>query len=590
MNHGSGWFVAAGPDACGIVQASLPDYPTGQFLFFRVADPSMVSERHGVTVLVDGRIDNRRELLHALGLAADLTNAGLVLSAWLCWGEQTIERLHGDFAIVVHDLGRHSLFLARDIFGQRSLFYRLFGDGLVVGPSSAELAKLVGSCEPDILHLLREEILEADEGDSTNYREVRRVRPGEILRWNGAVSATRYWRPRLDPLPIDDGEATEEYRSLLDQAVAARLPRGGTVACHLSSGFDSAAVVATASRLAGSGRVRAFTSAPWPGDFTVPKDRVADEAPIARELSAELGIAHRTIRDNESPLTLWRRYSGVFEMPIRKPFNTAWWTAIAQQAREGGSSVLLTGEMGNLTLNFGGPHVLANYLSSRRYLVWLRESLLALRRPEFSWKGVAFNSVAPFLPSALRQRLTGDNLGAVTFLRREHWERAGISPDYNSSPESRLDYFRLLDWGLHRNSTRTLFGLDERDAMADRRIAEFALRLPPEQFFRNGQARPLAKRALADRLPPYILDAKTRGLQSADWALRLDRAAASEALEEISASHAAVELFDFEAMRQALNNWPVADWNRLDIVMRYRVAFVSALATGYFLLSLEGRL
>ena len=90
---------------------------------------------------------------------------------------------------------------------------------------------------------------------------------------------------------------------------------------------------------------------------------------------------------------------------------------------------------------------------------------------------------------------------------------------------------------------------------------EFSLRLPPQQFYWRGVPRPLARAALADRLPRSVIDLKKRGLQAADWATQFTREEADAMLEEISASSTAQDLFDLPRMRDAINRWPAQDWN-----------------------------
>src|SRR5205085_8444659 len=101
-------------------------------------------------------------------------------------------------------------------------------------------------------------------------------------------TARRHYRPRFAACRLASaGEYAEALREKLDQAVAAQLRGiGGGVAAHLSAGWDSAAVAATAARLLApeGGRVTAFTAAPRSGaEGLAPKGREADESAGAAE-------------------------------------------------------------------------------------------------------------------------------------------------------------------------------------------------------------------------------------------------------------------------------------------------------------------
>ncbi len=82
---------------------------------------------------------------------------------------------------------------------------------------------------------------------------------------------------------------------------------------------------------------------------------------------------------------------------------------------------------------------------------------------------------------------------------------------------ARLWALRRGDRGPHQKGVLAGWGIDVRDPTADRRLVEFCLAVPTDQFMRDGAPRALARRALADRLPAAVLNAPTKGYQAADW-------------------------------------------------------------------------
>jgi asparagine synthase (glutamine-hydrolysing) len=147
----------------------------------------------------------------------------------------------------------------------------------------------------------------------------------------------------------------------------------------------------------------------------------------------------------------------------------------------------------------------------------------------------------------------------------------------------RLAAIRAMDAGLLRKGALGDTGIDERDAMADRRLIDLSFRLPPEQLLHRGRYHPLARRALADRLPSELLDSKLRGLQGADWYERLNKAHAQEIVEELAACHAAAELLDIGRLRAAINEWPEGGTADPRTTVVYRMRLPMALATGAFI-------
>jgi asparagine synthase (glutamine-hydrolysing) len=74
-----------------------------------------------------------------------------------------------------------------------------------------------------------------------------------------------------------------------------------------------------------------------------------------------------------------------------------------------------------------------------------------------------------------------------------------------------------MDQGNYNKGVLGGWGVDMRDPSADRRLVEFCLSVPPEQFLAGGVPRSLARRAFADRLPPEVLRERRKGYQAADW-------------------------------------------------------------------------
>jgi asparagine synthase (glutamine-hydrolysing) len=69
---------------------------------------------------------------------------------------------------------------------------------------------------------------------------------------------------------------------------------------------------------------------------------------------------------------------------------------------------------------------------------------------------------------------------------------------------------------------RALHGLEIRDPLADRRLIEFSLGIPTEQYANNGKHRKLIKRMMSDLLPQEITSRKPlAGRQCADWHSRM---------------------------------------------------------------------
>ena len=163
----------------------------------------------------------------------------------------------------------------------------------------------------------------------------------------------------------------------------------GAVGTHLSAGYDSAAVTATAARLLApaGGKVVAFTAVPREGyDGPAPKDRIGDEGPLAAATAAMYpNIDHVLIRSGHlSPLDQLDRSFFLFDRPMLNPCNWVWLAAINGAARDRKLPVVLTGQMGNMSLSYNGLEFLPELLGRGRVLRLLREGAKARRARQYA--------------------------------------------------------------------------------------------------------------------------------------------------------------------------------------------------------------
>jgi asparagine synthase (glutamine-hydrolysing) len=109
--------------------------------------------------------------------------------------------------------------------------------------------------------------------------------------------------------------------------------------------------------------------------------------------------------------------------------------------------------------------------------------------------------------------------------------------------------------GCRLQQTGAGFALDIRDPTIDRRVMEFCLAIPDDQYVRGGNQRFLIRRAMAGMLPPSVLLNRQRGLQASDLGVRLRQNAPQiqAALQRIETqSRLARDILDLQKMGNVL--------------------------------------
>ena len=589
----------------------------GQRLFSRSVKQSAKTigvARSGDEALLvaDVRLDNRQELAAALrvaeGEAKRLSEPELLLRALQCWGEDALERVEGDFAFAFWDAPRQRLMLARDFLGQQPLHYS-HGRGFFAFASMAKglhaLPEVLRSPNLDALAGLV--ALLPESGTETFFESVEKVQPGHLVTvTKDGIRSQRWWRPSLDPLQLPRPEEyAEALRERCDNAVQARLRGSGpVVAAHLSGGLDSSVVAATAARLLSpsGGRVTAFTAVPRPGYQGAPmREGIQDEGPLAASVAAmHANMDHVLVPNGGSPFAALDRYFLLYERPVLNLCNSVWSHHILDRAREGGLRVLLTGAFGTMSLSHDGMPLLSRLLRQGRLLRLAHESI-DLVREGARFGTVAAQAVGPYLPARLwraigRLRGASRSLTDYTAIAPEAirayriGERAaerGLDLSYRpprNAVEARLWVLRRVDMGNYNKGTLGGWGIDTRDPTADRRLVEFCLRVPEEQYLRRGIRRALVRDAFADRIPAQVRQERRKGYQAPDWHVDL-RAARDEAGEEIGRignCGQARAILDCERMKRLVRDWPDTGWEEPATVQKYRLALLRGVSIGHF--------
>ena len=569
-----------------------------------------------LTLVADVRLDNRAELAASLGLppgeAARLCDAEILLACLARWGEAAVARLVGDFAFALWDARAERLLLARDFVGQRPLFYHCGKRFVALASTPAGLHALPEVPRgPDEQAVAEFVALIPPSGARTFHAGISRVEPGHFVAVSRAgVSSHRYWAPGEAAAAPAGRDHAEGLRHHLEEATRCRLRgAGAAVGAHLSAGLDSASVTATAARLSGpaGAKVVAFTAAPREGyDGPCPEGRIGDEAPLAAATAALYpNIEHVVVRAGPvSPLADLDRYHRLFDRPTLNLANWTWLSAINRAAHERGLTVMLTGQIGNASVSYAGFERLPELLGGGRLARLWREAAALTRDGTMTWPGVLAQTFGPFAPPWLWRRLTRsrsvsdilrytairpDRLAALEPVARARGHDFGYRPR-RSGIAARLAILRRMDPASYNKGSLAGWGVDYRDPTGDRRLVEYCLATPMEQFLAHGESRSLARRALRGVLPDAVLDERCKGYQAADWheGLSAARGEVAAELERLARFDPAAQLLDLDRLRRLAGDWPDGGWAKARVVQSYRLALLRGIAAGHFLRKASG--
>jgi asparagine synthase (glutamine-hydrolysing) len=260
----------------------------------------MVSQDGCVALSYNGEIYNAAALRSELeGLGYNFrsrTDSEVVLHAWHAWGSDCILRFNGMFAFGILDDRVRALYLVRDRYGVKPLYWAQFGATFLFGSEQRAInAHPHARSEPDFHGYVEYFTFQNFLTDRTLTAGIRLLPAGCLLRVDldsdRSPDLKRYWDFdfHTDHVANDPRELREELDRLLIQAVSRQLIADVEVGSYLSGGMDSGAITALASR-----------HLPGHPTFTIGFDLARargpelayDERVGARELSRHFGTEH----------------------------------------------------------------------------------------------------------------------------------------------------------------------------------------------------------------------------------------------------------------------------------------------------------
>jgi len=450
-------------------------------------------------------------------------------------GKALPSQLRGMFAIAIWDRTERELFLVRDRFGVKPVYYAhledgtlLFGSEIKAILASGELrAALNAPALPDFLANY------APSGDETLFSGIKRLPAGHSLTWkDGAITIAPYWDLTFAEGTLDgrsDASLVEEYHERFRDAVKMRLMADVPLGMFLSGGIDSAAITAVMSGLVDE-PIKTFSVA-----FA---EREANELAYARIVSERYRTDHHEVVVSPQdffgalPQLVWHE-----DEPIAHPSSIAL-NFVSRLAAER-VKVVLTGEGSDETLAGYNRYRVTIYNSrfGSRYESLAPDALRAAVRggidalPGSTGLRRKLERTFLYLPSDL-DTIYFDNFAVFGRARQEEVlapamraRLAGIDPyAAHHAALARTGAKSLLNRLLYADTKTYLHELlmkqdqmsmaasiESRVPFLDHPLVEFAAALPLRMKLRGVTTKYILREAMKTSLPPEILSRKKMG-------------------------------------------------------------------------------
>ncbi len=437
------------------------------------------------------------------------TDTEVILAAYLEWGPECVRMFNGMWAFAIYDKNKNKIFLSRDRFGIKPLYYYYDGNNLIFSSEIRAILEHDIKRKPNdamIFDFLYYNLL--DHTEETFFEGIKRLMPGHNLVFDlktRTLDIHQYYNLRANVRSKKEPADPQRFRELFFRSVKRRLIADVPVGSCLSGGLDSSSVVCAMRQIEPDKNIRTF-SLVFPGleiDESRYQKAVVDRCNVewykttftSKEVLNDLEDLIETQEEPFSTLSIYGQYR------------------VMKLAREHTMKVLLDGQGSDEIL--AGYHYFFGYYYYELFkqLKWrqLIKEVISYRKNTGSFKAVKY-----FAGLLLPEKLQRWILNRSTYLSKEfikrfknrkdpRFQKKGLNEALISAVINNLPHLLRFE---DKNAMR--WSIETRVPFLDPELVEYVLSTPPEAKIKNGITKIMLRNALKGIVPEVILNRKDK--------------------------------------------------------------------------------
>jgi asparagine synthase (glutamine-hydrolysing) len=492
----------------------------------------LVDPHSGVAIVIDGRLDNRRDICDRIDVddCDQLSDAQLVLAAYAQVGVEAVSYLLGDFAFGLWDPRTRQMHLVRDALGMRGLSFTE-GPGFVAFATEPRQLLQIHGMErrPNLGFFAEWTAGRMSHPSQTIFVGIERVEPAHIITFTPEGRRTsRYWDidPRHETRYRDDRDYVAHFSSLYQAAVRARLRNLDRVGVFLSGGLDSSSLVAMTARPEAADHpvaVRAYS-------LTCDGLPDSDDEQSARIVADFCRVPLRCVAFRQAGVSFYVKLAQTLEDTIPSTIGDGR-ASLAGHAATDGSRVLFDGTGGDEWFSGAYQHA-ADLLKAGRLVATVRHLRAAARTVEGHSalelaKSAVWTLVSERLRPPLKQILPKRDRTPRGF-NRAFAARVHLV-ERTATPQRDRRFASIATGTAYATATHPitsyawdeiarhdeLCGVELAAPLMDRRLAEFAIGIPEEQRWSGTRSKRVLRDAMTGLLPDSTIHRRKADAASA---------------------------------------------------------------------------
>ena len=511
-----------------------------------------------LSIIFNGEIFNYIELkeeLASLGYCFTTnTDTEVLLNAYSEWGSDCLNKLNGMFAFAIFNKVNSELFIARDRYGVKPLYY-FFQDNLFIFAS--EIKSILTHQNVDVAP--EEEMLgkflltgAVNNTNLTCFSDIYSLSPGYSLKMQqGKLTTDKWYSPIKNLLSSDPNynyqKSLGDFQDIFHDAVKLRLRSDVEVGACLSGGLDSSAIVGAvaniSSDMSNPGSFKTFSSV-----YDDPKISEIEYVDEVTKFTNTTNFSFTPQLDafwENIPKIIWHN-----DEPIQTPTTFNQWS-VMEAAKNQSIKVTLDGQ-GVDELAAGYPTYFSIHLAELARKLNVIEFITTFK-DIVSTKGEGRNTVSLLFRVIylLIPQWAISALSAIPFFRfvvkgesfqpilrkkyKQSWRNIAkhqllLQRKHSISIAKRLrfDFYNMSLPALLRYEDRSsmAFSIEARTPFLDYRLVEFIQSLPSEYFIKEGLTKAIVRDGVSSLIPQSVFnrtDKKGYPIPSSDWLNKSDK-------------------------------------------------------------------
>lgn len=468
----------------------------------------------GLTISLNGVVYNAEEIrknLIDLGFEfQSKTDAEVILQGYACWGVDILQHLKGMYAFAIYDAKEEVVFLGRDRFGIKPLYYAQFNENFVFG---SEIKALFSFSE--VKKNIRKESVAAFLANRyvpspyTIWEDIYQLPPAHYLLLDVntlEIKTEKYWDLGITEWEGNEIEEIEKIKKLLQNSVEQHLKGNVEVGSFLSGGMDSSLLVLMMKEL-GQDPIHAFTIGfeNWENS----------EHFYARKVAEQLGINLSEQLEDSFTLDAVRHLMYFYDNPIADISILP--THAVSKLASSKVNIVLSGEGADEC--FGGYwwHQPQSFKFKNRFQKW-KSKFMGVNFQQIKNHYIEANSMGLFDVDELKQAFTEEWQSAVPddpFEHMDKYYRPGISI---------LKQIQYLDLNLFMpelilpkvERASQAHALETRAPFLDHELVEKIFSLKEALYFNKNTQKKILRSFLKNKVPAEVYDRKKQGFVGPD--------------------------------------------------------------------------